>query len=433
VQGYLGSMREELLHFVWKHRKLPSAGLTTTSGQALKILNVGVHNSYSGPDFFNARLEIGGQLWAGNVEIHVKASDWYLHDHENDINYSNVILHVVWEEDIPVFHRDQTHIPALELKTYIPQPLLLSYRNLFRKNRHRFINCENDLRTVEPFLIAQWLERLYIERLENRSKEIETLLEATKNDWEKVLFVQLLKNFGLNVNGEAFHRLGMAIDFAVIRKIGRDTTRLESLLFGQSGLLEADASEDSYFRTLQREYKYLRSRFSLKDTPLTKPEFARLRPANFPTLRLSQFAVLYSTHGNLFSRVTAAGDLKEYYDIFSHSATTYWNTHYAFGTASRGSPKKISRPFIHLLVINTILPVNFCYSRQQGHSAGEQILRILAGIPAEKNRITERFAGLGLRASDAIDSQALLQLFGEYCAQNKCLHCAVGCRLLDGK
>lgn len=425
-------MREELLHFVWKHRKLPSSGLLTTAGQSLNIIQPGMHNTRSGPDFFNARLEIGGQLWAGNVEIHVKASDWYLHNHEHDSNYGNVILHVVWEEDIPVFHRDQTHIPALELKSYIPQRLLVTYNNLFRKNRHLFINCEHDLESVEPFLVTRWLERLYLERLENRATEIETLLKATQNDWEKVLFAHLLRNFGLNINGALFFQVGMGIDFSVIRKIGQDAFRLESLLFGQAGLLQPTDREDSYFRSLREEYRYLCSLYSLRDIPLNKPEFARLRPNNFPTLRLSQFAVLYSTHNNLFSLVTDARDLTAFYEIFRHSATTYWHTHYAFGKESVRSPKKISRAFIHLLLINSILPLSFCYARHQG-GEGAHILKILEGIPAEKNRITDRFALLGIRAPDAKYSQALLQLYGEYCTNNRCLHCEIGGSLLNGK
>ncbi len=425
-------MREELLHFVWKHCKLPSSGLLTTAGQSLSILQPGAHNTLSGPDFFNARLEIGGQLWAGNVEIHVKASDWYLHNHEHDSNFANVILHVVWEEDIPVFHRDQTHIPALELKSYIPQALLLSYRKLFRKNRDRFVNCANDLGTLNPFIVRHWLERLYIERLENRSLEIEALLKASNNDWEKVLFAHLLRNFGLNINGEVFFQLGMGIDFSVIRKIGKDAFRLECLLFGQAGLLQPNGREDSYLRSLQDEYKYLRSLFALSDTAIKKPEFARLRPNNFPTLRLSQFAVLYSTHNNLFSLVTSARELEAFYGIFNHTATTYWQTHYAFGRESGRSPKKISRSFIHLLLINSILPISFCYARHQG-GEGAHIMKILAGIPAEKNRITERFASLGFRVPDAKYSQALLQLYREYCTNNRCLYCEIGCSLLNGK
>ncbi len=304
-------MREDLLHFVWKHRKLPLNGLQTSAGEALQIHDTGTHNPYSGPDFFNARISIDGQLWAGNVEIHVKASDWYQHRHEAYGNYNNVVLHVVWEDDIPVFRGDQSRIPALELRNIVPRPLLMRYRKLFEYQRRRFINCEGDIAETDPFLIMQWLERLYFERLERKSVEIDAALASSNNDWEQVFFARLLKNFGLNINGEAFHQIGQAVDFSIVRRIGDNVVRLESLLFGVSGLLEQEGCTDRYFHELREEFAYLGRLHPLIKKGVRTPEFARLRPANFPTIRLSQFAVLYATRQHLFSKAMAAPGFSE--------------------------------------------------------------------------------------------------------------------------
>lgn len=422
-----------MLHFVWKYRKLPENGLKTSDSEALKILKVGTHNVHSGPDFFNAKLEIGGQLWAGNVEIHVKASDWYLHSHEQDEQYSNVILHVVWEDDMPVFRHDHSRIPSLELKHCIPEGLLRNYRRLFHKKQLHFVNCERELGEVDPFLIRHWLERLYFERLEQKAEEMEAVLSGSRHNWEQVLFICLLKNFGLNVNGASFYSLGRALDFSVIRKTGNNILQLESLFFGLTGLLDDGQLEDSYYLSLKEEYRFLQRRFSLGTKVVLKPEFARLRPANFPTLRLSQFATLYGSREGIFSKVIEASCLDEVYALFRVSASSYWNSHYTFGKPSGTGRKFLSTGFINLLLINTLLPLKFCYARYQGRSASGEVLNLIAGLMPEKNRVTARFEALGLLCENGKDSQGLLQLYREYCSRNRCLHCAIGSRLLNGK
>lgn len=425
-------MREDLLHYVWKHRKLPLDGLRTTSGEPLKIIRPGSQNAYSGPDFFDARVEIGPQYWAGNVEVHVRSSDWYRHDHEDDPKYGNIILHVVWEDDVPIYRKDGVPIPTLALRTYIPPAMLLAYRQLFRKNRRAFINCARDIPALDTSLLKPWLDRMYIERLEYKARELEELLTSSRNNWEQVLFIHLLKNFGLNINGASFLSLGRALDFSIVRKLGGDPFRLESVLFGLAGLLQ-EAWPDPYYQALQKEYTYLRARFGLQDDPVLKPEFARLRPANFPTIRLSQFAALYTIQPHLFSRVIETTRLGQFHTLLCHTASPYWNTHYVFGSSSGPVPKKISKAFIHLLLLNCILPLKFCYAREQGRNAVEEIQNILSGIPPEKNRIVCSFAELGLAMDNAMDAQAYLHLFHQYCSKNRCLQCAVGCRLLDGK
>ncbi len=294
-------MKEDLLHFVWMYRKYPVNHLSTTQGETLLVLHTGMHNKHSGPDFFNAQLNINGQLWAGNVEIHIKSSDWYAHHHQNDENYNNVILHVVWEDDVDVFRSDGSIIPTLCLKEYIPKKTLDTYQQLFDAKNYRFINCEKEIGEVDTFVLNNWTDRLFIERLEQKSHLIQELLKFTNNDWEYVLFLMLLKNFGSKINGDSFLQLGKSIDFSIIRKLSGESFKLESLLMGQAGLLNREEIDDVYYLDLKNEYSYLKRKYQLKDTPGITPEFFKLRPSNFPTIRLSQIAQLYAVNQPIIS------------------------------------------------------------------------------------------------------------------------------------
>ena len=255
-------MQEDYLHYLWKHKKMGVLNLKTVNGLDIEVISAGVHNTDSaGPDFFNAQLRIDDQLWAGNVEIHIKSSDWYLHNHETDPNYDNVILHVVWEHDVDVFRKDNTRIPTLLIKEYVSSSAVENYKQFFNRKKN-WINCENDLGSVDDFLLSHWLERLYFERLEQKTIAINQLLDASKNDWEAVLFKMLSKNFGLKVNGDAFLSIANSVNFNVIRKISKHKKSLEALLFGQAGLLEANL-EDVYFKGLRNEYLYNKKKFNL--------------------------------------------------------------------------------------------------------------------------------------------------------------------------
>ncbi|WP_317042133.1 DUF2851 family protein [Zobellia sp. OII3] len=293
-------MREDLLHFIWKYKKLRLSDLRTSQGESLSIIDFGRHNHLAGPDFFNAQIDIGGQVWAGNVEMHLKSSDWYAHHHEQDTNYNNVILHVVWEDDGDVFRKDNSLIPTLELRKYIPLQLLQTYQSLFdRKNVH-FINCEKDIGDFDDFLMKNWLERLYFERLESKAGFVFDLLKKSNNDWEQVLFTFLLKGFGLKINGAAFLSLGAALEFSIFRKQQDSIFQMESLLFGMAHLLEDDTVLDDYYVELKKEYAYQKRKYGLSDAGVQKPDFFKLRPPNFPTVRLSQLANLYAMHQSLF-------------------------------------------------------------------------------------------------------------------------------------
>ncbi|WP_273567725.1 DUF2851 family protein [Maribacter halichondriae] len=426
-------MKEELLHFIWKYKKLQLEDLVTSKNEPILIEDVGTHNHLAGPDFFNAKVRIDDQLWAGNIEIHIKSSDWFAHNHEQDPNYDNVILHVVWEDDMEVFRSDNSEIPTLELKTFIAPGILKSYQDLFDKKHKSFINCESRIGQIDAFVLENWLERLYFERLERKSVQIETLLKDSKNDWEQVLFSSLLKNFGLKVNGEAFVSLAQAVDYSIVRKLRNGRPLLESLFFGMSHLLESNDVVDEYYLNLQNEFHYLIKKFELNPDRVLKPAFFKLRPHNFPTIRLAQLASLYHSKQNLFAEIVAASILEALYNTLDVSASSYWDTHFNFGKESKKSIKRTTRKFIDLLIVNTILPIKFAYAKHMGKDAGEEIVGIISQISEEHNSIVQKFEQFGLDLKSAKESQSVLQLYNEYCTQNKCLQCAVGNRILKGK
>lgn len=423
-------MQEDFLHYIWKHKKIQFNNLKTTFGESIIVTLVGQHNFNSGPDFFNAKIKIGNQLWAGNVEIHIKSSDWFLHNHEQDKAYDNVILHVVWEDDTEVFRKDNTPIPTLQLKDVVDAPMLNNYEKLFSKE-NKWINCEHDFASTDDFILDNWLERLYFERLERKSGTIETLLAASKNDWEAVLFKMLTKNFGLKVNGESFFSLAQSIDFSIIRKTQSNSHILEALLFGQADLLDQDV-EDAYYLSLAKEYQFLKQKFSLQNTQVLPLQFFRLRPPNFPTIRLSQLASLYNKHQNLFSKIIELNQIEDFYELFKVSTSEYWETHYTFQKkSSKTSTKIVSKAFVDLLLINTILPIKFSYARQKGEALDSEIIKIASAITSEKNSIIKAFNSLKKVSKSSLDSQALIQLKTEYCDNNKCLKCAIGNTLIS--
>ena len=422
-------MQEDFLHYIWKYKKFNALNLQTTQQHAISIVNAGFHNHNAGPDFFNAQLKINNQLWAGNVEIHIKSSDWYVHNHETDIAYDNVILHVVWEHDTEVFRKDNSQIPTLELKDIVSQTALQSYNKLFAKTQ-KWINCEKDFAEVDDFTFKNWLERLYFERLERKSLEIEELLKQSANNWEAVLFKLLSKNFGLKVNGEAFLSLANSFDFSVIRKNQSKLMSLEALFFGQLGLLDNDV-QDAYFLELKNEYHFLSNKFKLLQEGVSPLQFFRLRPPNFPTIRLSQLANLYHENQNLFSNVIEANSLIDLYKLFTVRTSQFWETHFTFNKTAKQSIKKTTKAFIDLLLINTIIPLKFSYAKHQGKTINEEIVMLMHQLDSEKNSIIEKFNSLKMVSNSALHSQALLQLKNEYCNKNKCLQCAVGNSLLN--
>lgn len=420
-------MKEDFLHYIWQFKKFQLNELKTIQGERLDIINSGQYLQLAGPDFFNAQLIIGGQKWAGNVEIHVKSSDWYLHNHENDTAYENVILHVVWEHDTEVFRKDNTEIPVLELRHYVDKTALDNYNNL--SVAKSWIYCEKELAGVDSFLFSNWKERLFFERLEKKALPIAVSAADCNNDWEAVLFCFLAKSFGLNTNGDAFYKIAKSIPFSVVRKESFEFENLEALFFGIAGLLDDD-HEDVYFRDLKKRYEYIRIKHRLETVHVGGLQFFKHRPDNFPTIRLSQFAQLYHKHQNLFSKLTSNVSLKEIYKVFVIQASDYWQSHYTFDKESAKKRKALTNSFIDLIVINTIMPFRFAYDRSIGRENPEGYAALLEVIAAEKNTIVDKFRSFKVGINSAFDSQAMLQLKNEYCNNKRCLHCAVGVELL---
>ncbi|WP_294824367.1 DUF2851 family protein [uncultured Flavobacterium sp.] len=420
-------MKEDFLHHVWQYKKFRLQGLKTVQGEPIEIINAGQYLQQSGPDFFNAQLVIGGQKWAGNVEIHIRSSDWYLHSHENDPNYDNVVLHVVWDHDTEVMRRDNSEIPVLELKHYTDTKLIESYNVLAAAKT--WIYCEKELEGMNGFVLENWKERLFFERLERKAAPIMQLAVETGNDWEAVLFCFLAKNFGLNANGATFFAMARSLPFNVVRKESFDPKNLEALLLGRVGLLEGNY-EDACPRDLKARYGYINHKYKLEPAYIDGPEFFRHRPDNFPTIRLSQLAQLYHTHQNLFSKVISSAAIEDIYKVFEIQVSTYWQTHYTFDKQSAKKRKALTASFIDLLIINTIIPFRFAYAKSTGKELSEELINLLKTVAPEKNAVVEKFRSFGVNAESAYDTQSLLQLRNEYCEKKRCMQCALGLELL---
>ena len=348
-----------------------------------------------------------------------------------DDNYNNVILHVVWEDDVAVHRSDNTILPTLSLKEYISEAVLETYQKLLNSTNTSFINCEKDIKETDEFLLQNWLESLFYERLEQKSVLILKLLEESNNNWEAVLYSLLLKSFGSKINGPSFLSVSNALDFSILKKTSFNLQQTESLLFGITGLLSNENCVDAYFISLKKEYEYLKKKFSLSEDEVLKPEFFKLRPPNFPTIRLSQFSALYHEHQSLFAQLMNANTLEELYSVFNISASAYWDEHYTFGKQSAKSKKQLTQSFINLIIINTILPLKFCYAKYTGADVNDEILKIVSVLKSEKNSIIDSFKLHGVNAVSCKESQAILQLYNAYCSKNKCLQCAVGASLLN--
>lgn len=420
-------MKEDFLHYLWKFKKFDTLNLKTVHNEEITIVNVGQYLELAGPDFFNAQIVIGAQKWAGNVEIHLKSSDWYVHHHEKDKGYENVILHVVWEHDIAVFRSDNSEVPVLELKKYVEKATVENYQSLMAPKS--WIFCEKQLKEVDAFTLRNWQERLFFERLERKSQPIFDLLKQTNQDWEGVLFCLLAKNFGLNTNGEIFYKITQSIPFSIIRKESFEVENLEALIFGAAGLLDSE-KEDNYFKDLKFRYFYLLHKYQIEKICIEPVQFFKHRPDNFPTIRLSQLANLYHSQQNLFSEISSLNSLKSSYELFQITASEYWQNHYQFDKESPKKKKALSKSFIDLIVVNTIIPIQFAFAKSQGKEISEDLIGLLNEVAAEKNGIIEKFTSFGIQSKSAFETQSLLQLKNEYCNKSKCLECVIGMELM---
>ena len=334
---------------------------------------------------------------------------------------------------IAIFRKDGTKIPSLELKSRVSVSLFTFYEQLLKNKRQQFINCELQLSEVPDIVVFAWLERLYVSRLERKATQIQILLKKTKNDWEAVLFLMLMKNFGLNKNGTAFLELASFLDFKMVQKLATKPLQVEALFMGTLHFFQKEASTDAYFQKLDKAFQGLRHKFQLQAYHGEQPQFFGLRPSNFPSIRLSQIASLYEKHPKLFSILMDCKTLKDFYKVLETQASAYWDTHYTFGKVSPKRVKSVSKSFIELLISNTIIPLKFAYNRSVGNSDVEGILALSNTLPPEKNKILEGFNSLGLSTHSALESQGKIELFKNYCEKNKCIQCQIGIHLLGRK
>lgn len=425
-------MRESFVHYIWQKQLFAVRELYAHNQERVEVISQGVFTGYDGPDFFNAKISVGNQVWAGNVEIHVKSSDWYLHGHEKDIRYDNVILHVVWENDVPVFRKDGSEIPTLTIKPYVSSELIQKCNDLFVSKL--WLNCEQQIGDVSEITWLQWKERLFFERLENKIKPMEQLLSETTNNWEQVFFCFLAKGFGLNINGEAFFETAKHIPVNILFKHATSLQQIEAILLGAAGILKtADDNDDQYVKNLKKEWTFLKYKYNLEEQQTVPVRYFQLRPSNFPTIRLAQLAVwYYSNHENILE-LLQTNDIHRLYRSFAIVTSEYWDTHYVLNKEStKKSKKKISQDFVQLITVNTIVPLRFAYQKYKNadENFADNIVGLTMQLNAEKNNITDLFAKLKVKIESAFDSQAVIQLKKEYCNTNRCLECAVGRSIL---
>lgn len=420
---------EKLMQYIWQHRLWSIADMATVDGRRVRVIDPGTLNTDAGPDFFNAKVEIAGNLWVGNVEIHVRASDWKRHHHDQDKAYDSVILHVVEKDDAPVFRTNGEPIPQM----------VLNYAHDFSQKYAELINstsglpCAGQLKNIPPLVLAEWVESLAFERLQAKTERIKALCDAFCGSWEDVCYVTLSRNLGFGINNDAFERLARRTPLRLLHKHSDSLLQIEALLFGQAGMLDEKLyPHDAYYRQLCSEYAFLKNKFSL--TPMNAESWKsfRIRPQNFPHRRIAMLAHYILDGFNLMSRILDAKDEKELRSLFSVELSGYWAEHYSFGDAAAASQKALGNSSIDIIFINTVAPLYYAYGSFTGDfDVAEKAVSLLESLRPEKNSIVEMFARAGVKCDDALATQAVIQAKKEYCDTRKCLYCAIGHRLLS--
>jgi hypothetical protein len=422
-------MSEEFLQFLWKFRLFESNDLYTTAGEPVQIMKPGEANADAGPDFSNARIKIGNTLWAGNVEVHMFSSDWKKHHHPADKAYDNIILHVVLEENEKVIRKNKEAIPTIELKQRINSALYVRYQRMM--NNRQWIPCENQINNAGAFVVESWLERMMIERLETRCESIMQTLKISKNNWEETFYQHLARNFGFNLNAVPFEMLAKSLPQKFLTKHKDNLFQIETLLLGQAGFLEKDYKDD-YPQQLKKEYLFLKQKYSLHPIEGHLWKFLRIRPSGFPTIRIAQFANLIRKSNALFSKVIECINIVDLRKLFQIKCSDYWVDHFTFDKAAPAQKKTFTDASVDLLLINTVITFLFVYGLQKNEEAiKERALSFLEKIKPEKNAIIKKWKDIGMPANNAFQTQALLQLKKNYCSNKKCLHCAIGNKLLQ--
>ncbi|PIF05378.1 MAG: hypothetical protein CSA36_06915 [Draconibacterium sp.] len=419
---------EEFLHYVWENRLFYSESLTTTEGQSIEILQLGRRNVNSGPDFFNARIKIAETLWVGNVEIHKHSSDWEKHKHNNNKAFDNVILHVVANHDKDVFRTNGEKIPVMEM--HYPEIYRQNYQQLLEVKSG--IPCEKQFFKVDLFQLQLGYNRLMIERLEQKTARILEQLEKNNGDWNETFYQNMARMFGFRVNSFSFELLAKSLPVRILGKHRDNLEQIEALLFGNSGLLHDELLGDDYFMALRNEYSFLCKKYKLRGIQSHLWKFMRLRPGNFPTLRIAQFAALIHTSKGLLSKIIELNDLKQLQKLFRVRASKYWDSHYVFNKPSnRKSVKELGEASANALIINVVVPFLFVYGEKQNRiDLKDRALEFLEKLPPEKNSIIANWKKMGIDIKSAFESQALIQLKNLYCETKKCLNCHIGVKLV---
>jgi hypothetical protein len=414
-------IKEDFIHFVWRTKRVPNE-LTTVDGRRIKVLDYGTYNLNSGPDFFNGKVEIDGTIWAGNIEMHVFTRDWIKHKHQNDRAYDNVILHVVYEHDGDL---PDNNLPTVELKGLIPKIVLDRYLTMMSAN-NTSIPCHKLISKVDLSKINLWKNALLIDRISQKSNYIAKLHNQSMSSWEDATYIAVAKYFGSKVNVEPFERLAKSIPLSIFHKNKDKPISVEALVWGQAGMLVGN-HKDPYFLALQSEYRFLKQKYSLEPMDPLTWKFGKLRPINFPTVRLAQFAALMSKVTFLFSRAIEAKTVKDLRTLFRVKPHEYWDTHYRFDVESRVYDKTISNGFIDLILINAIIPIVFQYGKSiDDEEMTDRAIAWLEDIKSEVNTITNMWSELGVELKTSYDSQAMIQLKTMYCDQFRCLECKIG-------
>lgn len=424
-------MTEEFLYHIWQFRLFNHRQLKTHNGESIEILHPGNRNRLSGPDFFNTKIKIEDLIWAGNVEIHVNASDWFKHAHQKDDAYQNIILHVVYENDMPVKRKNsEREIPTIELKGRVPRYLVDKYSNIVKSKTD--IPCQKFVGNLNQLDVNLWLNRLIIERLERKSNYIKAYWIKSNKNWRETFYYLLARNYGFNQNADPFEQLAFATPLKVLGKHKNKLFQLEAILLGQSGLL--DEPNDDYSKKLYIEYEFLRKKYQLK--PLEKKIWKKggVRPGNSPAIRIAQFATLIHQTSSLFSRIIECGELMLIKKTFEKEASEYWQVHYSLGKTSKKHQARLGEASVQNVMINTVVPLIYSYGKElKNEQLKEQAIDFLYSLKAEKNSVIEKWKRLNIQIPSAFESQAILQQYKEYCIKKKCLNCGLGKKILIQK
>lgn len=425
-------VNEDFFHYVWLFRLFNQSNLQTDDGESVRVISPGIGNTNSGPDFSDAHLWIGDTEWAGSVEIHINASDWLSHGHQHDAAYNNVILHVVYENDVPINRPEGSILPVISLRDKIHPDIWTRYENLI--TAPFFFPCKAQIGQVDPMIILNQLTKMSLERLVEKSAIVVETVQSLAGDWESAFYYLLARNFGFRVNALPFEMLAKSLPYKIIVKHSDQPLQVAALLFGQAGFLSG-AFKDAYPIRLKKEYQFLQKKYELCPIDRAIWKFMRMRPQNFPTIRLAQFAAILTSERNLFTRIMEAKEPSALLKIFdSASVDTFWNTHFHFSKTTDGAHAKMGKQSIFNILINTVSVFLFAYGRFTDQEALMiRAFDLLHELPPESNKKTAHFENAGVTNSSACDSQAIIQLFQHYCAKKRCLKCSIGVEILKQK